>query len=127
MKRIIAVALCAATVTVSGCTTRYSGMTKEQRMVAFEKECRAAGHAAGMITYCALDMEQQFLQQRDRDVAVGVAAVAIGAAAIAIAANSGGGYYSQPTYRGNCQYDWQYDAAGNKCGRRSAQSRPGGW
>jgi len=37
----------------------------------------------------------------------------------------GGGYY--PTYPGNCQYEWQRDARGNRCGRRSASSKPGGW
>lgn len=69
----------------------------------------------------------QMVQQQNQ-AAAALVAVAIVGTAVAVCANNdcGGGGYT-PYYRGNCQYDWQYDAAGNKCGRRSASSRPGGY
>lgn len=69
----------------------------------------------------------QMVQQQNQ-AAAALVAVAIVGTAVAVCANNdcGGGGYT-PYYRGNCQYSWQYDAAGNKCGRRSAYSRPGGY
>ncbi|ASP93264.1 hypothetical protein CDO25_15750 [Sinorhizobium meliloti] len=69
--------------------------------------------------------------QRENQAAAAIVAVALVGTAVAVCAkhNCGGGssYPSYTPYRGNCQYDWQYDAAGNRCGRRSASSRPGGY
>jgi hypothetical protein len=69
----------------------------------------------------------QMVQQQNQ-AAAALVAVAVVGGAVAYCANhdcgGGGGY--RP-YRGNCQYDGQYDAAGNRCGRRSAWSRPGGY
>lgn len=31
-----------------------------------------------------------------------------------------------PVYAGNCDYSWQYDSAGRRCGGRAANVRPGG-
>ncbi len=50
--------------------------------------------------------------------------------------NSARSYNSFDTYgtagssyrsSGRCQYPWQYDAAGRRCGRRAASVRPGGY
>ncbi|WP_094447762.1 hypothetical protein [Rhizobium sp. N4311] len=72
---------------------------------------------------------QQMVAQQKQAAAVLVGLALVGtAAAVCANGNCGGGYYAPSRrYRGNCQYDWQYDAAGNRCGGRSAMSRPGGW
>lgn len=65
--------------------------------------------------------------QNQNQAAAALVAVALVGGTVAYCANhycGGGGYTA---YRGNCQYDWQTDAAGNRCGRRSARSRPGGY
>ncbi len=31
-----------------------------------------------------------------------------------------------PTFAGNCDYSWQRDSAGRRCGGRAANVRPGG-
>lgn len=74
------------------------------------------------------ECQQMVIQQRQAAaVLVGLALVGT-AAAVCANGNCGGGSYTPPRrYPGNCQYDWQYDAAGNRCGHRSAYSRPGGW
>jgi hypothetical protein len=74
-----------------------------------------------------LECEQMVAQQRQ--AAAALVAVALVGTAVAVCANNncGGGYYPSSYYQGNCRYDWQYDAAGNRCGRRSAWSRPGGY
>lgn len=74
-----------------------------------------------------LECEQMVAQQRQ--AAAALVAVALVGTAVAVCANNncGGGYYPLSYYQGNCRYDWQYDAAGNRCGRRSAWSRPGGY
>lgn len=35
--------------------------------------------------------------------------------------------YSQNSYAGNCDYSWQEDSAGRKCGKRAASQREGGY
>ena len=71
--------------------------------------------------------------QLQNQAAAALVAVAVVGTAVAVCANNncgGGSYYSPPSYRtypGNCRYDWQRDAKGNRCGDRSAESRPGGW
>lgn len=75
-----------------------------------------------------LECQQMVIQQRQ--AAAALVAVALVGTAVAVCANNncgGGSYYHSPRrYPGNCQYDWQYDAAGHRCGARSAMSRPGG-
>jgi hypothetical protein len=74
-----------------------------------------------------LECQQMVAQQRQAAaVLVGLALVGT-AAAVCANGNCGGGGYTPRSYPGNCQYDWQYDSAGNRCGHRSAYSRPGGW
>ena len=67
--------------------------------------------------------------QKQDQAGAALAVIAVGSAALAYCANhncgGGGGYYN--SYPGNCQYHWQYDAAGNRCGYRAANMRPGGW
>ncbi|PWI54503.1 hypothetical protein B5K03_10050 [Rhizobium phaseoli] len=72
---------------------------------------------------------QQMVAQQQQAAAVLVGLALVGtAAAVCANGNCGGGYYTPARrYPGNCQYNWQYDAAGNRCGHRSAYSRPGGW
>lgn len=68
--------------------------------------------------------------QAQNQAVTALAAVALVGTAVAVCANNdcGGGYYRPaPVYQGNCQYPWQYDAAGHQCGARSAYSRPGGY
>jgi hypothetical protein len=65
--------------------------------------------------------------QQQNQAAAAVVGLAIIGTAVAVCAKNNCGGPSYPSYRGNCQYDWQYDAAGKRCGRRSAYSRPGGW
>jgi hypothetical protein len=124
MKSVIALLAAASLLVPAGCTTPYNGMSLDQRLTSFREQCTVVGHTGEMINVCATDMEQQFEKERNRDVAAGVALVALGAVAVVAASHSGGG---APAYNGNCQYDWQYDAAGHRCGHRSAYSRPGGY
>lgn len=71
---------------------------------------------------------QQMVVQQQQAAAVLAGLALVGtAAAVCANGNCGGGYAPYRRYPGNCQYDWQYDAAGNRCGHRSAYSRPGGW
>ncbi|MBO9168414.1 hypothetical protein [Rhizobium sp. L245/93] len=125
MNKFIALLAASALLASAGCTTPYNQMNEAQRFTSFQRQCSAVGHTGEMLNVCAADMERQFTQQRNRQVATGVALVALGAVAILVARNGGGG--SAPAYKGNCQYDWQYDAAGNRCGHRSAFSQPGGY
>jgi hypothetical protein len=67
------------------------------------------------------------LVKQQNQAAAAIVAVALVGTAVAVCANNYCGSAPHPTYRGNCQYDWQYDAAGRRCGDRSAYSRPGGW
>lgn len=138
--RFAAAALTA--VAVSGCTTTTpAAFQKNPRSVpkvtlcrtyleshepVFQQQILAELASRGISAYDCPTMVQQQNQAATALVAV---AVVGGAVAYCANHNCGGGSYYRPaaTYQGNCRYDWQYDAAGNKCGHRSAQSRPGGW
>lgn len=123
MRRLIAVATAAAM--LSGCNTPYNNMKTGERLATFRQECIAAGYGANA-DLCAVETNKRFEQQRNRQIAAGVAIVALGAAAVAIASKGGGGAYDPP-YRGNCRYNWQRAADGSRCGYRSAWARPGGY
>lgn len=71
----------------------------------------------------------EIVQKQDAAATAIVAVALIGTAVAVCANNNCGGAYAPPSrgYRGNCQYNWQYDAAGNRCGNRSATARPGGY
>lgn len=68
----------------------------------------------------------QMVQQQNQAAAAVIGLALIGTA-VAVCANNncGGPYY--PSYSGNCQYSWQYDSRGRRCGRRAADQRAGGW
>lgn len=68
---------------------------------------------------------------QQNQAAATVAAVALAGTAVAVCTNydcsaPGYGPSSYRTYDGNCQHPWQRDIRGNRCGARSADSRPGG-
>lgn len=75
-------------------------------------------------------LECHYMVQQQNQAAAALVAVAIVGTAIAVCANNNCGGPSYPSYRsypGNCQYEWQYDSAGRRCGKRAASARAGGW
>lgn len=133
----LAVALAFA---LSSCTTTQAEFRKDPARVTKSALCRT------FITNTDLAFTQELtgelarrridpidcvnMVQQENQAAAAVVAVALVGTAIAVCANNdcGGGYYpAYPAYPGNCQYEWQRDARGNRCGRRSASSKPGGW
>lgn len=138
--RLTAAALIA--VAVSGCTTTTptafqknpSGVPKvtlcrtylESYDPLFQQQILAELARRGISPY-----ECPAMVQQQNQAAAALVAVAVVGGAVAYCANhncGGGGHYRPaPTYQGNCRYDEQFDAVGNRCGRRSAASRPGGW
>ncbi|WP_082367085.1 hypothetical protein [Ensifer adhaerens] len=124
---------------LSNCTTTQADFRKNPAGVSKSALCRT------FITNTDLNFTQELtgelarrridpiecvnMVQQENQAAAAVVAVALVGTAIAVCANNycGGGYYPTRTYTGNCQYNWQRDAAGNRCGRRSAYSKPGGW
>lgn len=76
-------------------------------------------------------LECQAMVQQQNQAAAAIVALAIVGTAVAVCANNNcGGPAYQPSYRrypGNCQYEWQYDSRGRRCGQRAASVRPGGW
>ena len=67
------------------------------------------------------------LVQQQNQIAAAVVAVAIVGGAAAYCSNHYCGSSAYRPYPGNCRYNRQRDAAGNRCGDRSAAARPGGW
>ena len=133
--------LAAATaLALSSCTTTQADLRKNPKAISKATLCRTLvenqdpyfqqeiaielGRRNINTTDCFAMVQQQ------NQAAAALVAVALVGTAVAVCANNncgGGSYYPTRTYNGNCQYDWQYDAAGNRCGKRSAYSRPGGW
>lgn len=75
-------------------------------------------------------LECHAMVQQQNQAAAALVAVAIVGTAVAVCANNNCGGPTYPSYRsypGNCQYEWQYDSAGHRCGKRAASARPGGW
>lgn len=68
--------------------------------------------------------EQESMKQAGMITAV--ALVGVGAVACARNGCVGGNNYAQQYYDGNCECPADIDAAGNRCGARSAYSRSGG-
>jgi len=128
----ISLALASCTTTQADFNKRPSAVSKaalcktalETKDPAFQFQLVSEVNRRGM---SMLECEQMVAQQRQ--AAAALVAVALVGTAVAVCANNncGGGYYPSSYYQGNCQYDWQYDAAGHRCGRRSAWSRPGGY
>ncbi|NKK03701.1 hypothetical protein GFL80_14155 [Rhizobium leguminosarum bv. viciae] len=135
-RRLGAVAIALA---LASCTTTQADFYKKPEAVSKAALCRAlvetqdAGFYHGLLGEVArrgIDPQECYkMVQQQNQAAVGLAAIALIGTAVAVCANNncGGGYAPSRRYPGNCQYDWQYDAAGHRCGGRSATSRPGGW
>ncbi|MHA4734395.1 hypothetical protein [Ensifer adhaerens] len=125
--------------TLSSCTTTQTEFRKDPARVSKSALCRTfitntdlafAQELTGELARRRIDpIECMNMVQQENQAAAAVVAVALVGTAIAVCANNdcGGGYYPTPPYPGNCQYSWQRDAAGNRCGKRSASSKPGGW
>ncbi|WP_132664680.1 hypothetical protein [Rhizobium sp. PP-CC-3G-465] len=64
--------------------------------------------------------------QRQNQAAAAIVAVALVGTAVAVCANNNCSAPSYRTYDGNCQYAWQRDARGRRCGDRAADRRAGG-
>ena len=124
---------------LSSCTTTQAEFRKDPARVTKSALCRTfitntdlafTQELTGELARRRIDpIECMNMVQQENQAAAAVVAVALVGTAIAVCANNdcGGGYYPTPTYPGNCQYEWQRDARGNRCGRRSASSKPGGW
>lgn len=126
-------------IALSGCTTTQADFRKNPTAVSKAALCRAfvttrdfayVQELTAELAKRRIDPQECVVMvQQQNQAAAALVAVALVGTAVAVCANNncggGGGYY--PRYRGNCQYDEQYDAAGNRCGRRSAYSRPGGY
>lgn len=130
----------AISLALAGCTTTPSEFNNKPSAVSKAALCKTALETQDSAFQFQLVSEvnrrgmsmlecQQMVAQQQQAAAVLVGLALVGtAAAVCANGNCGGGAYNPPRrYPGNCQYDWQYDAAGNRCGHRSAYSRPGGW
>jgi len=135
-RRIFAVTMALA---LASCTTTQADFNKKPEAVSKAALCRTFMETKDQAFYQDLLSElarrkigpmdcYQMVQQQNQ-AAAALVAIAVVGTAVAVCANNncGNAYYPTNSYRGNCQYDWQYDAAGNRCGRRSAWSRPGGF
>ncbi|PDT47659.1 hypothetical protein CO661_11895 [Sinorhizobium fredii] len=126
---------------LASCTTTQADLRKNPKAVSKAALCRTflETYDPSFKQEIALELGRRgisyyecpaMVQKQNQAIAATVAIAAIGTA-VAVCANNncGGGsnYPSYTPYRGNCQYDWQYDAAGNRCGKRSAYSRLGGY
>lgn len=130
---------------LASCTTTQADFRKNPKAVSKAALCRTLVESTD--PYFRQEVATELLKrqvdpntcaamvQQQNQAAAALVAVALIGTAVAVCANNncgggGGSYYPPPSYRtypGNCQYDWQRDAVGNRCGGRSAQSRPGGW
>lgn len=124
---------------IVGCTTTPEQMAKNPKSVPKVNLCRSYLQSQNPV------FQQQILQelqrrginawdcpamvQKQNQAAAALVAVAVVGGAVAYCANNncggGGSYYN--SYHGNCQYPWQYDSLGRRCGNRAASVRPGGY
>jgi hypothetical protein len=132
------IAAAALSFTVAACSTTSKEMDTQPQKVSQAALCRSYVQTKDETLRYKVHVElgqrgidpaacYQMVQQQNQ-AAAALVAVALVGGAVAYCANNhcgGGGGYRR--YHGNCQYDWQYDAVGNRCGRRSAWSRPGGY
>lgn len=136
--KLITAAALGAAVALSGCSTTQTEFRKKPSSISMGTLCRTLLQSQDQNFQREIMVELQRrgidpygcheVVQRQNQAAAALAVVALAGAAVAVCANGNcGGGYPQRSYRGNCQYNWQYDAAGNRCGNRSAAARPGGW
>jgi hypothetical protein len=134
--RILTLGLALGVSTIlSGCSTTQAQFEKNPQGISKGAICRAFLESGD--PYFRKNLEMELVRRNvnpydcpamvlaQNQAAAAIVAVALVGTAVAVCANNdcGGG----SSYRGNCQYDWEYDAAGNRCGRRSAYARPGGY
>ncbi|MBP1862122.1 hypothetical protein [Rhizobium herbae] len=122
---------------LSGCSTTQAEFQRNPKGVSKAVLCRTflsttdqqfIYELTGELAKRHIDpLECVAIVQQQNQAAAALVAVALVGTAVAVCANNNCGGPSYPTYRGNCQYDWQYDSAGRRCGNRSAWSRPGGY
>lgn len=124
---------------LAGCTTTQAEFNKKPEAVSKAALCRTFMETKDQAFYQDLlgelsrrqigPLECDQMVQQQNQAAAALVAVAVVGAAVAVCANNncGNAYYPSNTYQGNCQYDWQYDSLGRRCGHRSAWSRPGGF
>ncbi|SIQ57796.1 hypothetical protein SAMN05880582_102189 [Rhizobium sp. RU20A] len=126
---------------LAGCTTTEAELQKNPKGVSKAALCRTfvetpdqylRGQVAAELVRRKIEPMSCFdMVQQQNQAAAALVAVALVGTAVAVCANNncGGTSYPSytPSYQGNCQYEWQYDAAGRRCGRRAASARPGGW
>lgn len=125
---------------LAGCTTTQVEFQKNPKSISKGSLCRTYLESGDPYFRRGLESELTrrgispyecpAMVQAQNNAAAALAVVAlVGTAAAVCANNYCGGVSYQPyrPYPGNCQYDWQYDAAGRRCGKRSAASRPGGY
>lgn len=125
---------------LASCTTTPAQFDKNPKAVDKASLCRAylESYDDGFRQRIALELARRGVPgydcprivQAQNQAAAALVAVALVGTAVAVCANNncGGRYYRPaPVYRGNCQYSWQYDSLGRRCGDRAASVRPGGW
>ena len=126
---------------LASCTTSTTEMAQNPRQVPKVNLCRTLLETQDPILAQTVITELNrrdvnmadcpTMVQQQIQAAAAVAAVALVGAAVAVCANgcaSSNSYYRPlSTYHGNCQHSWQLDAAGNRCGARAADVRPGGY
>ena len=135
--RIVTLGLALGVSTIlSGCSTTQAQFDKNPKAVSKGALCRTFLESGD--PYFRQSLEAELIRrnlnpydcpamvQAQNQAAAAIVAVALVGTAVAVCANNDCGAPRYPAYRGNCEYDWQYDAAGNRCGRRSAWSKPGG-
>lgn len=125
------------TLALAGCTTTQAEFAKDPKAVDQVSLCRTYLESPDPVFQQQIVAELAkrgvsawdcpALVQQQNQVATAIVAVALIGGAVAYCSNHHCGGSSYQSYPGNCRYGWQRDAAGNRCGDRSAAARPGGW
>lgn len=125
------------TLALAGCTTTQTEFAKNPKALDKVSLCRTYLQSQDPVfqQQIVAELEKRsveawdcpaLVQQQDQ-VATAIVAVALIGGAVAYCSNHHCGGSSYQAYPGNCRYNWQRDAAGNRCGDRSAAARPGGY
>ncbi|AOF94069.1 hypothetical protein BSY16_4069 (plasmid) [Sinorhizobium sp. RAC02] len=120
-----------------GCATSYSEFRKNPHKVSKAALCRTfietrdQGYLIDLTAELARrginPLECHQMVQQQNQAAAAVVGLALIGTAVAVCANNNCGRPYYPAYSGSCQYEWQYDSRGRRCGRRAASYRAGGW
>ncbi|WP_082476995.1 hypothetical protein [Rhizobium sp. Leaf371] len=126
------------TLALASCTTiTQAEFTKNPKAVSQASLCRTFLQAMDPVfqQQIAVELNRRGIQtydcpamvQQQDQAAAAIVAVALIGTAVAVCANHDCAAPSYPSYHGNCQYSWQRDARGRRCGDRAADRRAGGW